>query len=450
MHEVRDASMVMFDCAGTVELEVSYHRRPVVSAVVRPLSNGLHCEIGGRRISLTLDGPRLLSLEVNGDRFHNLHIFANPIDTGHEAVSGGEVLVVQPGLHRTADILSRLDGLNTAAGKRTVVFGPGLHRLDESRLPIPSHTSVYIAGGAVVYGGLICDHVEDVAIRGRGILYMSEFEKTTYYRGVEVTFSRNILIEGITVIDPPHYTVLLGQSEHIRIRGLKTFSARGWCDGIDMMACRHVEIAGGFLRTSDDCVAVYASRGEFQGDTRDVAVSGSILWADVAHPINIGTHGNYESEGDVIEKLIFSDIDMLEHHEPQPEYWGCMAINAGDNNTVRDVTFEDIRIESFELGELFNLRVLQNKKYNPVPGKRIEQVRFKNIHFNGSCNYPSHIAGYDESRTVRNITFEQITVNGKPFELKEPYIIIGKHVHDVKALGDDTGNFYDDNNPRYP
>lgn len=158
---------------------------------------------------------------------------------------------------------------------------------------------------------------------------MSDFEKTTYYRGVEISYSRNISIEGITVIDPPHYTVLLGQSERIDIRNIKTFSTRGWSDGIDMMACTDVKIDSVFLRTSDDCIAIYASRGDYQGDTRRVAVTRSILWADVAHPANIGTHGNHEGNGDVIEDILFHVIDILEHHEPPAGLLGMSGDQCG-------------------------------------------------------------------------------------------------------------------------
>ncbi|WNS43912.1 glycosyl hydrolase family 28 protein [Paenibacillus sp. MMS20-IR301] len=431
MHNVRDASMVQFNCAGTVIIEIEHHSAAVHEAVIRPLSAGLTGELSGRCIYFTIDGPKLLSVEINGDRFHNLHIFANPLEEPLPAACGSEIVVLEPGLHNTEELQQQLEQPADPDAMRTVVFSPGIHRLSHPQLHLPSCTTIYLPGGAVLYGGFVCNAVHDVAVKGNGILYMTEFEKNTFYRGFEIKYSRNIQLDGITVIDPPHYTVLLGQSEHILIRNLKSFSTRGWCDGIDMMACKGVTIEGGFLRTSDDCIAVYASRGEFRGDTREVSASGIILWADVAHPVNIGTHGDYDGEGDVIENISFTDIDILEHHEPQPDYWGCLAINAGDNNTVRNVVYEDIRIEAFELGELFNLRVLQNEKYNPVPGRRIEQVTFRNIHYNGTCLNPSHIEGYDHTRVVEHIVFENVTVNGSAFQLAEPNIIIGKHARNI-------------------
>lgn len=417
MHNVRNASMVSFDCSGPVELEIGKNGEEAVKeAVIRPLSAGLSCEYAGNRLLLRLDGPRLLSLEVDGERFHNLHIFANPLEEDVPAISDSAVLLLRPGSHRTAEIQAALAGWPAAESSKVLYFAPGIHHLEPSRLEVPSDTIIYTAGGAVIYGGFICSHVQDVEIRGRGVLYMSDFEKTTFYRGVEVSYSRNISIEGITVIDPPHYTVLLGQSEGINIRNIKSFSTRGWSDGIDMMACSDVSIDSVFLRTSDDCIAIYASRGEYQGDTRRVTVTRSVLWADVAHPANIGTHGNHEGAGDVIEEISFRDLDILEHHEPQPDYWGCLAINAGDNNTVQNVSYEDIRIEPFELGELFNVRVLQNPKYNPAPGKSIRNIRFKNICYSGSCANPSHISGYDEQRRVEGVRFENVRINGRLFD----------------------------------
>lgn len=406
MHDVRNASMVYFDCSGPVEIEVIKNVGEVEEAVIRPLSSWLECTYSGNRVTFMLDRPRKLSLEVNGDRFHNLHIFANPLE----------------------------ENVPDPADPEVIFFGPGMHILEEPQLRIPSGKTVYIAGGAVVVGALVCEHVLDVTIRGRGLLYMSDFEKTTYYRGVQITFSKNITIEGIITVDPPHYTVLIGQSEHISIRNLKTFSTRGWSDGIDMMSCSHIDIDDVFLRTSDDCIAIYGHRGEFDGDSRNVTVRNSILWADVAHPMNIGTHGDSENGGNVIENIVFENIDILEHHEPQPDYWGCMAINPGDNNTVRNIRYENIRIEHFELGELFNIRVVHNPKYNPYPGKRVENIHFKDIVFNGICENPSRIEGFDETRVVDGITFENVFLNGRSLELDSKDIHIGSYVHNVNII----------------
>ena len=294
-----------------------------------------------------------------------------------------------------------------------IYFGPGMHYLEETIFRIPSGKTVYIAGGAIVVGSLVCDHVQDVTIRGRGMLYLSDFHRFSAFRGVRIIYSHHITVEGIILLDPPHYSIYIGQSEHIRIRNFKSFSTRGWCDGIDMMSSSHIEIEDVFLRTSDDCIAVYGSRWDYKGDSRCVSVKDSVLWADVAHAMNIGGHGDYRRGGDLIEDIQFSNIDILEHHEPQPGYWGAMNINVGDNNTVRNVIYDNIRVEDFELGQLLDIRVVWNEKYNPVAGKRIENIHFRNVTYNGKDENKNRIHGFDCERSVEGVTFTNLRINGE-------------------------------------
>ena len=109
----------------------------------------------------------------------------------------------------------------------------------------------------------------------------------------------------------------------------------------------------------------------------------STLWADVAHPIMIGIHGD-AVHGDTIEDLRYVNIDILDHKEQQLDYQGCFAINAGDNNLIRNIRFENIRVEDFRQGQLVNIRIFYNKKYCAAPGRSIENVLFRNITYQGS------------------------------------------------------------------
>jgi hypothetical protein len=168
----------------------------------------------------------------------------------------------------------------------------------------------------------------------------------------------------------------------------------------------------------------------------------STLWADVAHPVFIGIHGN-TSDPEVLENLNYINIDILDHSEKQLDYQGCLAINAGDNNLVRDVRFENIRIEDFRQGQLVNLRVFFNPKYCTAPGRGIENVLFKDISYTGNNAEISIIAGYDGERKVKNIRFENLCVNGKVISDDMPgkpawyktgdmaRFFIGEHVENV-------------------
>ena len=111
--------------------------------------------------------------------------------------------------------------------------------------------------------------------------------------------------------------------------------------------------------------------------------------------------------------MLFRNIDILEQDEDDRDYQGCMAVNVGDNNLARRITFEDIRVENIEEGQLFFLRVTFNRKYNTAPGKGIHDIVFRNISCNGRYVNPSLVEGYDKERRIENILFENIVLNGK-------------------------------------
>ncbi|HEX8461881.1 MAG TPA: glycosyl hydrolase family 28 protein [Segetibacter sp.] len=380
----QDASMVYFDFSGSVEVAVRKNNGNIQTVKVRPSSYAINTTTQGNTIFFTLTAPRKVSVEFNGDKLHNLHLFGNPLETYKPDPKDTNVIYFGPGMHGPKD-------------------SPG----DEFN--IPSGKTVYIAGGAVVRAKLVCDRVNNVRIIGRGILDQP-------MRGVEIRHSSNVEVDGIIVVNPKHYTIYGGGSDHISIRNLKSFSANGWSDGIDLMSCSNVTIDDVFMRNSDDCIAIYAHRWDFYGNVKNYTVTNSTLWADVAHPINIGLHGNTDRVGDTIENVVFKNIDILEQDEDDPDYQGCMAITDGDLNLIRNIVFEDIRVDDFEEGQLLNLRVLFNSKYNTGPGRGIENIRFKNISYNGNNLAASVISGLDTAHTIKSVTFENLRINGKIIE----------------------------------
>lgn len=390
MDLVQDASMVQFDMKDSVEVMVKKNNGTVREVDIRPKNNGIKYKQVQNTIFFTLNRPQYLSVEFNGDRLHNLHLFANPLETE----------------------------TYTQAEEGIMYFGPGIHRpkdLPNNQIRIPSNTTVYLAPGAVVKAKLLVDKAENVRILGRGILDHP-------VRGIEITDSRNVLVDGIMVVNPDHYTVFGGGSSDITIRNLKSFSCKGWSDGIDLMCCRRVTVDNVFMRNSDDCIALYNHRWNWWGGSSDITVKNSVLWADVAHPINVGGHGDPDSpKGEVIEKIVFRDIDILEHDEDDPLYQGCMTVDCGDKNWVRDVLFENIRVENIQEGRLFYVRVRFNEKYDKQPGSGIKGIVFRHISYTGVGENVSLIKGYNEQHRVEDVTFEHVIVNGKKMDSLEMF-----------------------------
>lgn len=401
MDNVQSASMVQFDMGSPVEVMVKKNNGLIQDVKIRPLASDIQHTVDRNVILFRLEKPQYLSVEFNGDRLHNLHLFANPLETETYTGSSNKVMYFGPGVHRPQD-------------------------LPNTQIQIPSNTTVYLAPGAVVKAKFLIDKAVNVRIIGRGILDHP-------LRGVEITHSKNILIDGITVVNPDHYTIFGGEANGLTIKNLKSFSCKGWSDGIDLMCCNDVLIDNVFMRNSDDCIAIYAHRWSYYGGSQNITLQNSVLWADIAHPINIGGHGNPEDEvGEMVENIIVRNIDILEQDEDDPLYQGCMAIDCGDKNLVRKVLFEDVRVESIQEGRLFHVNVRFNPKYDRQPGRGIEDVTFRNITYNGVGENPSLIKGLDEERNVKNVTFENVVINGKKMESIDGFITNG-YIRGIKV-----------------
>ena len=433
MHDVKAASMAYFDFKGKVEVELSgpYY---IYCVDIRPLSMEIIPDCDTKKVRFSLDKKANLSIEVNKDRGHNLHLFAGEIPGDVPAPEDENVLVVKgnpqkPGTTLGADTVRKLQEMKPS---RVLYVTAGVHYVSEMIFRIPSDTTVYLEGGAIVIGSFVCERVENVTVCGHGIIYQADFARFSSVDGVRISHSKNVKIADVIFINPPHYTVEIGESENIDIFDVKSFSCEGWSDGIDVMSSKNVHVKGGFLRTSDDCVAIYGSRWDYHGDSRDILVEGITLWADVAHPLMMGTHGDHERNGDVLENIRFYDIDILEHNEYQAGYLGCMAINVGDKNVARNITYENIRVEPFLHGKLFDVQVRFNPDYNPAPGKGIQNVLFKDIYYNGEKEETSCIEGYNEEFVVEQVLFDNIVIGGKKvLSAKEANIVVGKYARGI-------------------
>lgn len=374
----QNGSVVQFDFAGPLEVAVQKNNGAFKDVVVRPKGRGVKPTVKGGIVYLTLDAPQNLTVEFDGDRLHNLHLVSRQID--ERPAPGPGVVFYEPGVHVPPD--------------------GGLY------FPVASNQTIYIAGGAVMRGTFRPTDVENVRIIGRGVID----EPTEQF---VVHNSRNVTVDGLTFLSPLHGTIACSSSSQVRFQGIATFSAGQWSDGVNIFACQDVLIDNAFIRTSDDSIAVYATRKNGVGDTLRIKVTNSVFWPDVAHAMFVGLHGD-SIKPNLIEDITFDNIDVLELDEDDPEYEGVMAISAGDTNTVRKVSFSNIRVEHIQEGKLFNLRVVYNSKYNTSPGLAIDGVIFRNVTYSGDgWASPSIIGGLAEDRRVKNVSFDNVVVGGR-------------------------------------
>lgn len=419
MHHRSTAAFAEFDMQSPLEVQIRLVKPQAVQAdslppMVRPSERGIACTLAeeGAVVQFRLDRPEYLSVEFGGDRHHNLHLFANPMLT--ETYSGNEPRCINWTGKSAQDVF--------VENARLIYFGPGVHRpkdLPGEDIRIPSNCTVYLAPGSVVQARLVVDHAKNVRIIGRGILDHP-------LRGVEVTHSENVLIDGITILNPRHYSLFGGNSRHLTIRNVKSFSAGGWTDGFDLMSCAHVKIENVFLRNSDDCLALYNHRWWYWGNTYDIDVRRAVLWCDFAHPVHIGIHGDDRCQkGEKLYDVNIEDSDVLRNTGD-----GILAINCGDKNRIRNIRFDRIRMEGIDRGRLTDLRVVYSGAYNRAPGNFIDKVTFSNITIDEASAahfLPSRIVDFDSFHRVKDYTIENVVYGNRPHDSERDEIRQSQH-----------------------
>lgn len=379
-HQIKKISYSLFDFTGDVFVRVVCKKKKYRSVKIRPDYRGVIAHVqNDSTVQFLLFQPENVSVEFDGNITDNLLLFTSKPPVSKE----------------TAEKEARRQG------RAFIYYPPGLYNREDT-IRVPSNTTVYLAGGSYFTGTFAIEDARDVSILGRGIARPGRG-----YEGCHVYRSENVLVDGIVCCTCP-----IGQSKGVTLHDVRSISHPGWGDGLNVFGgSSDILFDRVFCRNSDDCTTVYATRKGFTGSVHNVRMRNSTLWADVAHPIFIGLHGN-SPQPDSIVGLTYENIDILCQSEPQVDYQGCLAISAGDNNLVRNVLFENIRIEHLEQGCLFQIKVCCNPKYCTAPGRGVEDITFRGIRYYGQQPNLSVINGYDEHRKVRNIRFEGLKING--------------------------------------
>lgn len=373
------ATFVHFDTDGPVELSVTYNLGTVSTVKVRPTAEGITPSVSGNTATFTISGPTKLVVDVNDNVDQDLMIFANPLETNVPSASDPNVIYYAPGYYDAGDIV------------------------------VPSGKTLYLAGGAVVRGGIFANDVTNVTIRGRGILYLPPSIGVQVHRSTGVTID-GLLINGHGNANNGGYGIDIGASNNVTINNVKIFAYRKWTDGIDAMASNGINVNDAFIRTGDDSIAVYGTRWEHVGSTNGFNVTNSVLMPGNAHPINVGTHGNPDAP-DTINGLTVTNVDILTHN---PLYAvRSISVAASDSNLITNVLFTDIRWEDVLVGKFLDVLTYKNPGYGLSVGRGVDGMTVKNFSYSGPLQYTNDIYGTSSTQMTKNVAFENLTVNGQ-------------------------------------
>jgi polygalacturonase len=154
---------------------------------------------------------------------------------------------------------------------------------------------------------------------------------------VQICRSKNVLIEGLTMIDSPMFEVNPVLCTNVTVRGVKIKSHGPNNDGCDPDSCTDVLIEKCVFDTGDDCLAIKAGRNR---DGRRVGVPS--------------------------QNIIIRDCEMKAGH-------GGLTIGSEMSGGVRNVFIERCRLDSPDLNQALRF------KTNAMRGGTIEKVYIRDI-----------------------------------------------------------------------
>ena len=342
---------------------------------VLPSSFDIETEVSGNDCTFTLDRPRKVSVEFDGDTTHPMLVFGDALETDVPSADDPDVLF----------------------------YGPGLHDIGDTTLT--SGQTVYIEGGAVVYGRFLVGspaalaEEADITIRGRGVLSGEGYPQgaTDDDHLINMWGTRNTLVEGITLVQSPLYNILLYGADNV-VRNTKLISWWYSTDGIYVGTGGLIEDC--FVKVNDDAFKLYES---------DTTVRDMVIWQlENGAPFQISWNMPTDNHGFVVQNI---DIIHMEHRADQINLSAVNALHGGAGH-MSGYLFEDIRIENADW-RLFYLS-LQPTEFSPDGGAmgQISDLTFRNITATGAVSQPSEIFGWSAEHTVSDVTFQNLNING--------------------------------------
>ena len=425
LEQTDPASFLSLEMQEPVEVRLTANR-PFAEAVVRPLNKGVQPRVSGREIAFTIAQPGAYTVELDG--FHRaLHLFANPL--------------TDFGVDKSAPNVR--------------YFGPGVHEVGD--LELSSGETLFVDGGAVLYGSVRAIHKKNVRIVGYGVIDGSREVRTNDTKLIAADGSgardlrdeatlraflreANVLkgcvqlyscedceIAGVIARDSATFAYILADCQRVNCEWLKTIGMwRYNSDGIDLFNSRYVRIANGFFRDFDDCIVLKGIKGWDRENVRHISVTGCTVWCDWGSALELGA----ETCADEYSDILFADCDVI--HATHV----CMRTHNSDRAHVHDMLLFDIRCEYSAHDLACTYQEDMAKPYTPAHGTpqliaspvydgpfsddhilgQTSRVRYEKIQILGpeGMEMPACcFGGQDGAHANREIVLENVSFNGR-------------------------------------
>ncbi len=298
-------------------------------------------------------------------------------------------------------------------------YGPGLHR---ENIDAKTGDTIYLAGGAVIFGSINIWGVDNVKVLGRGIVVYDGPQNALSddgwmhkpnWHAMVMDNAHNVDVSGIICIVRSRTWMIQMQDSHgIHFDNVKEI---GGCpgnanqDGMDFIGSGDATVRDCFIRASDDD---FALEGNWLGygednwttpghDAGNITVEDSVLSTSISNIVRVNWPRKEFNSG----KFTMRDSDVI-----HMGMGGCVVpfalleiwADPDGNGTHTGYLFDNIRLEDWY--SLLQLR-------QPNPG--IHDVKLRDVWaLDGSSLVPSVLSG-----AVDGVTLENVKVGDLPLDV---------------------------------
>lgn len=405
------APLSIFDFEGKVHVDIKIKDTSIKSVKISPMIYNIKPTINNDVISFDLDYADNYVVSYNDDDNNAIHLFASPIE---------ENPITEEDAKKDSSI---------------IYIGPGVYKADA--IPLKSNSTLYLAGGSYVYGQIRTEGLENITIRGRGIISGAIYNRRSqseYTIPVEIRTSKNVIIEDITFLDPAGWTIALYKSSNIHLNNVKIISSRQNSDGISVQSCSDVYVNKGFIRTWDDSLVV---KNVDRGTTSNINFDGVYVWTDLAQSMEVG----YETYGATMDNINFNNITVIHNYHK-----AAISLHNCDDANITNVHYKNITIEDASMlgdnqqdGEndfLIDFTIAYNIDWTKSEGKRgkVSDIDIENVKvYNMKDSIISRMLGESNDSIISNVNIKNVEINGQSIKkLKDLNIATNDYVKDVK------------------
>jgi hypothetical protein len=393
MHAALNDYFLNFEAGPKLEIAVTadkddYWKKGVE---VQPWRLGIRPTIDGRTIRFTLDGPAKISISRPGDflsQAEMLYLFANQ---RQETVPAR----AHPGLQ---------------------IFEPGVYH---QNLNAVSGGNIYLAPGAVVFGGLNIWGVDHVKVFGRGVIVYDGPQNPANDDGwmhkknwhcITMDNAHDVIVEGITcVVRSRTWQIQMKGTQTVRFDNIKVIGANvgnANADGMDWLdGSGNTIVTNSFFRAADD---VFSMQDSWEGygaaafavdgkPVTNIRVDTSVLSTSISNVVRAGWPEKSFRGG----HFRMEDSDII-----HAGIGGCgipfsvMEVWADPNGRGKngDYFFSDVRMDDWYS--------LVNVEQQPVEG--VSDVVFQDVFgMESPSTVPSVLKGH-----VHGVLFDNVVLGG--------------------------------------